>query len=63
MGFKDVLIDTGERGHGVLVCVDVYWLFHDLIESADFVEAEGMVDMVVCVEDRVDAGDVLAENL
>lgn len=63
MGFKDVLVDPGERGHCVLVGVDVNWLFHDLIESADFVEAEGVVDMVVCIEDRVDAGDVLAENL
>ena len=52
---EDVLIDAGEGGHGVLVGVDIDWLIHDLIESSDFVEAEGVIDMVVCIEDGVDA--------
>ena len=58
-----MLIDTGEGGHGVFVGVDVNGLIHDLVESADFVEPEGVVDMVVCIEDGVDAGDILAEDL
>lgn len=61
VGFKDVLIDAGERGHGVLIGVDVDGEFHDLVEAPDFVKAEGMVDMVVCIEDGVDARDILSE--
>ncbi len=63
MGLKDVLVHTGERVHRVLVGVDVYGLFHYLVESADFVESECVIDMVVREKDRVDAGDVFAENL
>ena len=47
----------------MIVGVDVDGLIHDLIESADLVEPEGVIDMVVCIEDGVDAGDVLAEDL
>ncbi len=63
MRLKDVLIDAGEGGHGMFVGVDVDWLIHDLVESADLVEPKGVIDMVVCIEDGVDAGDVLAEDL
>ena len=45
------------------VGVDVDGLIHDLVESSDFVEPEGVIDMVVCIEDGVDAGDFFAEDL
>ena len=58
-----MLIDTREGAHGVIIGVDVYWLIHHLVESADLVEPEGVIDMVVCIEDGINPGDVLAEDL
>lgn len=56
-----MLVDAGERVHGVLVGVDVDGEFHDFVEAPDFVEAEGVIDMVVCIKDGVDARDIFSE--
>ncbi len=45
------------------VGVDVDRGVHDLVESSDFVKPEGVIDMVVCIEDGVNAGDFFAEDL
>jgi len=58
-----VLIDAGESGHGVFIGVDIDRLIHDLVKPADFIEPEGVIDMVMCEEDGIDAGDALAEDL
>lgn len=60
---KDVLVHTRERVHRVLIGVDVDGLFHHFVETTNFVESEGVIDMVVSEEDRVDSGDVFTKNL
>ncbi len=58
-----MLIDTVQGGHGVGVSVDVDRGVHDLVESSDLVEPEGVIDMVVCIKDGVDTGDFFAQDL
>jgi len=45
------------------VGVDVDRGVHDLVESADLVEPEGVIDMVVCIEDGVNTSDFFAKDL
>jgi hypothetical protein len=63
VGLEDVLIDALEGVHSVSIGVDVDGGAHDLVEPSDLVEPEGVIDMVVCIEDGIDAGDALAEDL
>lgn len=60
---KDVLVDAEERLHRVIVGVDINRRLHHRVESADLVEPEDVIDVVVREQDRVAAPQVVPKRL
>ena len=52
---EDVLIDPTQMIHCSRLGIDIYWSLHRHVETANLVESECVVDMVVGEENRVTA--------
>lgn len=63
IGIKDVLIHAAEKGQGVVIGVDIDGSLLQGIEAADFIQAEGVINVIVGEEDGIDALDAKAQAL
>lgn len=60
---EDVPVDAAEVVEDARLGVEVDGCVHDGVEASDLVEAEDVIDVVVCDEDGVEAVEPLAEGL